>query len=350
MDERYDYATRRFPKWPFALAALVFALGIGVVAVYPIELQYVAFIPGTVEDVADYMTIDAEVSEPVGDLYFLTVSAEDVNVFEYIEATFDDEIDLTPRNRVRREGETAEQLARRNLASMEESKRAATYVALTSLGYEPEGNGALITDIVVDSPAEGVLQTGDVIIAVEGTAVTLADEVVDIVGTFGPGDGITLTVLPGGASPSQDVELTLGANPDDPNRGLVGVFLTTSIEFPVEVDIDSGNIGGPSAGLMYALGIMNFLTPEDLTNGHRVAGTGTIRFDGTVGPVGGVRQKVFAARDAGATYALVPVENYEDAFDAAGGEVEVVAIANIDEALAFLESLAPAPALQASQG
>ena len=349
-DSRHDYATRRFPKWPFALAGLVLALGVAVVLIYPVQLEYVAFSPGTVEDVSDYMTIDGDTSDPVGDLFFLTVSAEEVNVFEYIEATFDGEIDLTRRNRVRREGETNEEFQRRSLASMEESKRAATYVALTSLGYEPEGRGALITDLVSDSPAIDLLDIGDIVVGVEGQSVTLADEAVETVGTFGPGDTITLTVMEGEDGPTTEVDVTLAANPDDPNRGLIGIFLTTAIEFPVDVDIDSGNIGGPSAGMMYTLGIMNLLTDDDLTKGHRVAGTGTVRFDGSVGPIGGVRQKIYAARDAGASYALVPQDNFEDALGAADGEIEVIAIATIDDALAFLDGLEPSPALTANEG
>jgi PDZ domain-containing protein len=345
-----DYATRHFPKWPFALAALILAVGLIVVFVYPIQLSYVAFSPGTVEDVTDHMTIDAEISDPVGDFYFLTVSTEDVNVFEYIEATFDEEIDLTRRDRVRREGETNEEFTRRNLASMEESKRAATYVALTTLGYEPIGKGALITDLVSDTPAVGLFEVGDVVVGVDGRPVTLADEAVDIVGTFGPGDSVTVTVTHGTEGGTEDITVTLAANPDDPNRGLIGIFLTTAIEFPVDVDIDSGNIGGPSAGLMYTLGIMNLLTPDDMTKGHRIAGTGTIRFDGSVGPIGGVRQKVYAARDAGAEYVLVPADNYDDALEAAEGDIEVLSIATIDDALRFLDALEPSPALQASQG
>ncbi len=348
--DNHDYATRRFPKWPFVLAGLVLLLGLAVVFVYPIELDYIAFSAGSVEDVSDHMTIEGDVSEPVGDLFFLTVSADSVNVFEYIEATFDGEIDLTRRSRVRREGETNEEFSRRNLESMEESKRAATYVALTNLGYEPSGSGALITNLVIDSPAIGLLEVGDIVVGVAGTTVSLADEAVDIVGTFGPGQTVTLTVKHGEDGDTEDIDVTLAVNPDDAGKGLIGVFLTTAIDFPVDVDIDSGNIGGPSAGMMYALGIMNLLTPEDMTQGHLIAGTGTIRFDGTVGPIGGVRQKIFAARDAGASYALVPADNYAQALDAADGDIGVISIATIDDALTFFDSLEPSAALQASQG
>jgi PDZ domain-containing protein len=123
---------------------------------------------------------------------------------------------------------------------------------------------------------------------------------------------------------------------------MIGILLDNNdpiIEFPVEVDIDSQNIGGPSAGQMFALQIINQLTEDDITHGRRIAGTGTIARDGTVGPIGGVRQKVHAAIDAGATVILVPAGNYDDAIDAAGNEIVVVKVVTIDDSLDYLASL-----------
>ena len=128
----------------------------------------------------------------------------------------------------------------------------------------------------------------------------------------------------------------------DVDRGMIGVLLSTApteIEFPVRVVIDSQNIGGPSAGLMFTLEIINQLTPSDITNGHRIAGTGTIDQEGMVGPIGGVRQKVFAAIAAGADYVFVPGDNYPTAIEAAADDITVVKVENIDDALAFLDSL-----------
>jgi len=118
---------------------------------------------------------------------------------------------------------------------------------------------------------------------------------------------------------------------------------------PIDVRIDSRNIGGPSAGMMYALAVMDLLTEGDLTGGNRVAGTGTIRFDETVGPIGGVRQKVYAARGIGADYVLVPAENFEDALTAAGDGIVVVSISTLQDALDFLSSLEPLPASLATE-
>ena len=107
----------------------------------------------------------------------------------------------------------------------------------------------------------------------------------------------------------------------------------------MDVTIDSQNIGGPSAGLMFTLEIINQLTEDDLTGGHRIAGTGTIDQEGSVGPIGGVRQKIFGAINAGADYVFVPAVNHPEAVEAAGDDIEVVLVEIIDDALAFLEAL-----------
>jgi PDZ domain-containing protein len=148
-----------------------------------------------------------------------------------------------------------------------------------------------------------------------------------------------------------DIDLTLGVYRfvnedgdvlDDPERGMVGIMLEDApveVLFPVDVEIDSQNIGGPSAGMMFTLEIIDALTDEDLTHGRRIAGTGTINEDGEVGPIGGMKQKTFGAIDAGADYLLVPAANYEEAADAAGDDIVVVRIETIEDALTFLESL-----------
>ena len=123
---------------------------------------------------------------------------------------------------------------------------------------------------------------------------------------------------------------------------MVGVLLTsgpTQTVFPVDIEIDSQNIGGPSAGLMFTLEIMNQLTDDDLTKGRAIAGTGTIARDGTVGAIGGVKQKVFGAIDAGAEFVLVPAANFPDAVEAAGDDITVIEVATIADALDFLEAL-----------
>jgi PDZ domain-containing protein len=123
---------------------------------------------------------------------------------------------------------------------------------------------------------------------------------------------------------------------------MMGVLLDNNepvIEFPVDVNIDSQNIGGPSAGLMFTLQIIDQLTPDQLTHGKRIAGTGTISIDETVGPIGGIEQKIYGAIDAGAVAVLVPSGNYDAALVAADGRIEIVRVETVDDALAFLATL-----------
>jgi PDZ domain-containing protein len=135
------------------------------------------------------------------------------------------------------------------------------------------------------------------------------------------------------------VELALAADPEDPDRGVMGVRVMEAVldyDFPIDVEIDTGDVGGPSAGLAFTLGIIDDLTPGELTGGTDVAVTGTISGDGTVGPVGGTGQKAAAVRDAGITLFLVPTADYAAAQARAGDDLEVVAVDNVEEALAAL--------------
>ena len=348
---------RKLPKWPFVLAAIVFALVVGIVAAWPINLPYYALSPGPVNDVTDFISVD-EPNTVEGDLFFLTVSLQEVNVLEYVAAQLNREVDLSPRENIRPAGTTQEQLRDQNLNLMNQSKQNAIYVALTELGYDVvfEGSGARVTAFTEVSAAGDVLEPGDVIVAVDGTPVEFLDDAMSLLGGRAPGDTVELTIErpvddPDVASERKVVEITLipyrALNEDDeliedPDRGMVGVFLEngeTEIVFPVEVDIDSQNIGGPSAGMMFTLEIMNQLTEEDLTKGNRIAGTGTIRQDGTVGAIGGIKQKVYGAIDAGAVYVLVPDGNYDEAILAAGDDITVVRVVTIDDALDFLATL-----------
>lgn len=123
---------------------------------------------------------------------------------------------------------------------------------------------------------------------------------------------------------------------------MIGVLLGELSEPPFPVEIEPGDVGGPSAGMMHALAIIDTLTEGELTDGHVVAGTGTIGLDGTVGTIGGIRQKVVAAEAAGAEYILVPQGNYETALTAERDSIEIVPVATIDDAVDFLESLSTA--------
>ena len=348
---------RRMPKWPFVLSGVLMAIAIAIVLAWPINMPYYAWSPGPVTDSADVITVPDGQSS-AGDLLFLTVELREVNLLEFVAANFDPQVSLSSIEAVRPPGVSPEDLRRRNLESMNTSQQAAIYVALTKAGYdvELEGQGALVTGLVEGSPALGIVQDLDLITAVDGESVSFAEDTIALIGGKGPGDTVVLTVQrPTDENMTDfetlDVEVTLavwrgedadGNEIEDPNRGMIGVFLG-DVEpipnFPIDVKIDAENIGGPSAGMMFTLEIINQLTPEDLTKGHRIAGTGTIRVDETVGPIGGMRQKVFGAIASGAEYVMAPSDNYDEAVEAAGDDIQVVRIATIDDALEFLRAL-----------
>lgn len=327
----------------------------------PISMPYYAMSPGPVSDVSDFIEVDDRADSTEGEFFFLTVSLQEVNVIEWVAAKLDSRVDLAPIENIRPAGVSQEELRQQNLNLMSRSKENAKYVALTYLGYEVtyDGSGALVNSTIEDSAADGVLAEGDVIVAVAGEPVEFSTDAVDLIGGRSPGDELTLTIQRPGVDDPDDVttmDVTLVLGPyryvdedgnviDDPDRGMVGVLLSDApveVIFPVDVEIDSQNIGGPSAGMMFTLEIIDSLTSEDLTHGQRIAGTGTIDAEGAVGPIGGMKQKTYGAIDAGAEYLLVPAGNFEEADDAAGDDLVVVSIDTIEDAVTFLESLAAA--------
>jgi PDZ domain-containing protein len=352
---------RRLPIWPFVLSGAMLLVGAFVFAAVaiPISMPYYAMSPGPVSDVSDYIQVENSSDTTEGELFFLTVSLQEVNVLEWVGAKLDSRVDLAPRENIRPAGVSQEQLRQQNLALMNRSKDNATFVALDYLGYEVTyiGSGAEITATIEESAAEGLLQAGDIIKFVDGQEVEFSSDAVDLIGGRAPGDALVLTIERAsdtGELELIDIPLVLGPYRfidedgnvlDDPDRGMAGVMLKDApvdVIFPVDVQIDSQNIGGPSAGLMFTLEIINDLTEEDITHGRRIAGTGTINADGEVGSIGGMRQKTFGAIDVGAEYLLVPTGNYDEAVDAAGDDIEVVQVATIQDAMTFLASLAAA--------
>ena len=351
--DRFDVPDTRapsrqpIPKWPFVLAGLLLAIGVAVAIAWPIKVPYYTLSPGPLYDTSDFVFVVGEEAqyEIDGEMFFLTVSLREANLFEYVAGQLNPKVEIAPRENFRPPGVSQEDLRRENLARMEQSKTDATFVALTKLGYEPTytGTGALVIETVPDSAAEGVLLTDDVIVAIDGTPVAFRSEVIDRLAGMDVGDQVTLTIerVVDGSDDVEvlDVDIVLGVHTDDPSRPMVGVLLDNNvpiIDFPVDVETDTQNIGGPSAGMMFTLEIMNQLTEQDLTDGRRIAGTGTIARDGTVGGIGGVQQKVYGAIDAGAVVVLVPASNYEDALEAAGDKIAVVRVETIDDALEYL--------------
>lgn len=320
-----------------AAAALFFLVGL-FMAGWAFELPLIAYSPGPITDAADSVVVDgAPVYPPGGELVMLTVAGQDINVFEALVAAVDPSVDVLARRAVRRPDESDEDYRRRNLQLMDQSTTAAITVALQHVdtdGYDPS---VFITGYAADTPAGQVLEIGDRIVTLGGETIAATDDLAEAMADLGPGDRIVVEVERKGHYVAHTVELA--AREDDPDRPMIGVFVR---QLPFWVDIDSGIVGGPSAGLMYTLAIVDVLTPGDLTGGRIVSGTGTIDIEGNVGAIGGVRQKVVAAEAAGAEVMMVPEGNYEAALTAPRSDLELVPVATIVEALDYLATLTEA--------
>ena len=254
--------------------------------------------------------------------------------FELALAWFDPTKAVLPIDVVFPEGTTTEERNSESAAMMIDSQQEATAAALTDLGYDV---GATLTvhSFVEDSAAEGVLVEGDAILSANGMPVTDAAALREIVNE-GDGDPVDLLIERDGE------EATVSITPketeiDGEKTLLLGVTLMTAYDFPIDVTIQLNNVGGPSAGMMFALGIIDTLTPEELNGGESVAGTGTITADGTVGPIGGIRQKLWGAKDAGAEWFLAPASNCDEVVGHVPDGLQVFSVETLDDALAALE-------------
>lgn len=317
-----------------AAGALFLALGVIVVA-WNIPLPLIAYSPGPVTDAVDAVVVEgAPVYDSDGELIQLTVAGQDINAFEAVVAAVDPSVDVLARNLVRRPDETDEQYRRRNLRLMDQSTATAISVALDRLQPE-EKPKVFITGYAADTPAGDVLEIGDRIVGLGGERIRRrAEQLAGVLEGMSPGDVVPIEVERDGEILRFEVELV--PSEEDRARPIIGIFVR---ELPFWVEIESGTVGGPSAGMMYSLAIIDALTPGSLTGGRVVAGTGTVDVDGNVGNIGGVRQKVVASEAAGAEYMLVPEGNYEAALTAPSRDIELVPVATVDEALEFLSGL-----------
>lgn len=340
---------RRLALVPFAML-LVFAAAVvmvrgdvpcDVLATQP--ACEVAMRPGPLEDTAGLITVDGVATFPVsGELLLTTIAVDDgLGPVAWLRARRDARVDVVPRERIFPPGLEPDEVAEQNAALMADSQLNATVAALTHLGYELTGDGARIAALTPEVVTDE-LRLGDVVVAVGGQAVTDSGAAAAAVQAAAPGDELVIEVRRDGALVR--VPVVLGESPDHPGRAFVGVLLVTDLDLPLDVRIDAGRIGGPSAGLMFALSIVDLLTEEDLVGGLVVAGSGTVDLAGTVGGVGGVPQKLVAATsrqdDRPADVFLVPSSNLDQARRApVAADITVVPVDDLDAAVAALATL-----------
>jgi len=284
----------------------------------------------------------AETFETAGSLDLTTVQVvgnrqRTPSWFELALAWTDSSKAVVPLDSVFPEGVTTEQRDAQNATLMVDSQHEATAAALGELGYDT-GAQVAVVEAVEGTPADGVLEADDIITAIDGTAVDSAKQLRQKI-QDAEGDAVELTVLRGGEE--KTVEITPEERTADGKKTwVVGVTLRTDYDFPIDVTIQLDNVGGPSAGMMFALGIIDTLTPGELNGGEDVAGTGTIEADGTVGPIGGIRQKLYGARDAGADFFLAPESNCGDVVGHVPDGLTVISTSTLADSVHALEVIA----------
>jgi Lon-like protease len=345
-------------RWASGVLAVVL-VGL-VTAGLLVKLPYYTLSPGSSRATEPLITVDgASTYDAPGNVDFLTVSLREATPVELLAAWINPAVDVKSRDEILGT-QSPEENRQVNLQMMSDSKDAATYQALHRLGYDipTSGSGAVVARVEQGSPADGPLKVGDVITSIDGQPVSLNSQLVSIVGAQAPGTVLTMEVttldLPelreaggegteGSSEPgaTRTVQVTLGARPDDASKGFLGISTFTrdlTFDFPVKVTIDSGRVGGPSAGLAFTLGLLDVLTPDSITGGLKIATTGTMSLDGTVGPVGGVHQKIVAAKREGVQLMLVPSSELDEARRYADG-LRIEPVDNLDQALQVLATV-----------
>lgn len=306
----------------------------------PIPIFY-AYLPGPVRDVERLVDVsDAQTYSSEGELLLTTVSVDpQVTFVEMLQSQFDDTTAIVFKEEVTG-GQSFDELLDAQRDQMLDSKRRAQEVALAALGLgRPEGDGARVSDTEDGAPADGKLRAGDVIRAVDGTSVSTTCDVGREIDDHEVGEEVEITVERNGST--ETILLETASFPQDPEEPYIGIYMTdVNYRFDpgIEVEFDTGKIGGPSAGLMMALALYDRLTPDDLTSGRKIAGTGEIDCDGGVRAIGGIEQKVAGAERAGADVFLAP-EGNADAARKVADEIEIVSISDFTEAVEYLEGL-----------
>jgi PDZ domain-containing protein len=278
------------------------------------------------------------VHSTTGHLNLVTVSyvggpGSDLSIFQALQAWLSPTEAVVPESELFPPGQSAEQTQQQDTAQMTGSQQTATAAAFTAL-HIPFQTQVVIVETVPGTPAAGVLKAGDVVLSVDGTAVRGATSLTSLITSHPAGSALRLSVLRGGKT----IPLTVRTK-EVSGRPVMGVQVTEQYKFPFSVKISVGDIGGPSAGMMFALGIIDKLTSDNLTGGKFIAGTGEITSSGQVRPIGGIQQKMVGARDAGATVFLAPAGNCTDVRGAVPSGLRVVKVSTLSQAMSDLEAL-----------
>lgn len=271
-------------------------------------------------------------STSAGQLRLTTVGVQpSVKLRSAIAGWFSDDEAVVPRELIYPPGESQEQVQQRNAEDFAASQTSAETAALRELGFPVQ---VVVKSVNADGPAAGVLKAGDVLTSVDGQPVPVAVRLTELIRAKPAGSTLTIGYTRDGAPATARV-----TSQEQDGQPRIGVQIEQKQPHPFSLSIDLEDIGGPSAGLMFALGIVDKLTPADLTGGMVIAGTGTIDDEGKVGPIGGIAQKLVGAKRAGAKVFLVPADNCAEAVRNPQPDLPLIRVGSLDEALGALETL-----------
>ncbi|UKS29931.1 PDZ domain-containing protein [Paenibacillus sp. HWE-109] len=354
----------RYPRVSATRRYLLSAI-VGVVIVYLlffVRLPFFIFMPGTAEEIKPMVTVAKGSDTEKGTLMLTTVRVADANVVNYIVGLLHPYEEIQPKRSVLKQGESEQEYTQRQEYVMLTSQANAIQAAYThaKVPFHISHEGVLVLQTLPGLAGEKVLKPGDVLLKSGDKEVKVAQDLLDSLKGKKPGDSVAITYKR--QKVEQQATLVLGTLPQqegDKGEARAGLGVVPADMQSVKADqadqqvtIKAGEIGGPSAGLMFSLEIYNQLLPEDITKGYRIAGTGTIETDGTVGPIGGIEHKIIAADREKADYFFAPkdvtykdgtkVNNYSDAVHRAEQiktKMKIVEIGTMDDALKFLADL-----------
>ena len=330
----------RPPSHPLRATIVLLVVAAALLATF-VRVPYFVFRPGSVQPLSGkVMVTTGQRFNATGEIHFTTVRQDaTVNGWEWLEARMKPSLTLVEEDRIL-DGRSRDENRAFNMQLMRVSKSTAVAVALRHLGIDPfRPTGVGLAQVQVDGPSTGRLTINDVIVSVDGMPVLEAGDLVIAIRDRSPGEMVDFEVEPVEGGQSRVVSFALQPRPDDPTIGYMGVVPQTRWEdvedLPIDVRVNTGNVGGNSAGLALTLSILDLVTPGELTGGLQVATTGTIDPAGVVGPIGGIVQKVVAARDGGMDLFLVPAQEAGEARRHAGS-MTVEGVATLEDALEAL--------------
>ena len=334
----------RWVRWTLGIVA---ALVVAAAVLWLTPTSDYVILPGVTENLNRIVNVQSALGNlPSGKMLMVAVDIEPANLFYYLIGKYTPYGEIIPAQELLGSTGNEQQYQQVNMQLMTESHLDAKVAALRQLGYSAKetGQGVYVYSAEKNTPAAGRLKPNDVIVAVNGTPVPVAQDLLNFMGHVTPGQKVTLKVL----RDKKDISVSVGTikSTQLKNHAMLGVLIATykpNWIIPLKINIKTGDISGPSAGMMFSLSIIDHLRPQfDLTHGQTIAGTGTIDANGNVGAIGGIKEKVVTVYDAGARIFLVPKGDYADAIQEAKAigisqKMRIIPVGTLAQAVAALE-------------